>query len=386
MWSPGQNFVQGHAVHLYDAANNEVGVFTFTSMVPNGADQAKILIATAEAQTLFGVTADLLMTPVIGAAGGKACFDGPTPPDCVSWGNYAGPTTGVGNPFSAGGLTLGQAATRRLDRGTPGQLDPLDDTNDSATDFVYGPVSPTTNPGVLGAPPGFASSPAAPGPIDVGSMITGFPTPGGSFQVQRTTGGTLTVSNPVLGGTNSSEFSVTTTFPITIGVGGTPQAVQLGCTPQAVGARSATLTLTTTDPAHASVLYDLTCTGLPVPPALDFFTVAPCRVVDTRQGGGGPVAAGADRTFTMVGGTCGVPATAKAVSLNVAVTQPTAAGNLRLFPAGGDVPNASTVNFAAGQTRTNNIVVGLSAAGELVARCAPSGSTHLILDVNGYFE
>jgi hypothetical protein len=59
---------------------------------------------------------------------------------------------------------------------------------------------------------------------------------------------------------------------------------------------------------------------------------------------------------------------------------------VRLFPAGGQAPAASTINYAAGQTRTNNIVVGLSAAGELVARCAPTGSTHLILGVNGYFE
>ena len=59
---------------------------------------------------------------------------------------------------------------------------------------------------------------------------------------------------------------------------------------------------------------------------------------------------------------------------------------MRLFPPGAAVPAASTINYSAGQTRTNNVVVGLSAAGELAARCAPSGSTHLILDVNGYFE
>ena len=119
-------------------------------------------------------------------------------------------------------------------------------------------------------------------------------------------------------------------------------------------------------------------------PALDFFTVTPCRVLDTRSGA--PVAAGVDRTFVMVGGTCAVPATARAVSLNVAVTGPTAEGNVRLFPTGAAVPVISTINYSAGQTRTNNVVVSLSALGELTARCAPSGSTHLILDVNGYFE
>jgi hypothetical protein len=59
---------------------------------------------------------------------------------------------------------------------------------------------------------------------------------------------------------------------------------------------------------------------------------------------------------------------------------------VRLFPAGSAVPVASTLNYAADQTRGNNAVIGLSVDGELTARCQPSGSTHLILEVNGYFE
>jgi hypothetical protein len=120
------------------------------------------------------------------------------------------------------------------------------------------------------------------------------------------------------------------------------------------------------------------------PLALDFFALAPCRVVDTRSTGQ-PVAAGADRTFTITA-RCYVPTSAKAVSLNVAVTEPTAAGNVRLFPAGSAVPTVAAVNYSAGQTRTNNAVVGLSDTGRLTVHVAPSGSTHVILDVNGYFE
>jgi hypothetical protein len=74
-----------------------------------------------------------------------------------------------------------------------------------------------------------------------------------------------------------------------------------------------------------------------------------------------------------------------AVSVNVAVTQPTGAGNVRLYPAGSVVPISSAINYAAGQTRTNNTVVGLGVAGALAAQCLPAGSTHLIVDVNGYF-
>jgi hypothetical protein len=119
-------------------------------------------------------------------------------------------------------------------------------------------------------------------------------------------------------------------------------------------------------------------------PGLVFHTIDPCRVVDTRVAGG-PVVAGVDRTFAIVGPPCGVPATARAVSLNLAVTQPTASGNVRLFPADAAVPTVSSINYAAGQTRSNNAVIGLSAAGELKARAQPAGSVHVILDVNGYF-
>ncbi|HSD66742.1 MAG TPA: FG-GAP-like repeat-containing protein [Vicinamibacteria bacterium] len=120
-----------------------------------------------------------------------------------------------------------------------------------------------------------------------------------------------------------------------------------------------------------------------------YYTVAPCRVVDTRNAagptGGGPLSAGAARTFP-VAGRCGIPAWAKAVSLNVTVTQPSTAGHLRLFPGGTAVPQVSTLNFVAGLTRANNAVVKLGAGGDLSVFCMlGSGSAHVIVDVNGYF-
>jgi hypothetical protein len=103
------------------------------------------------------------------------------------------------------------------------------------------------------------------------------------------------------------------------------------------------------------------------------------------RGGPTPLAAGWDRVFTLAG-TCGVPATAKAVSLNLTVTQPTAPGNVRIHAAGTFLPLASTVNYAAGQTRANNAVASLNALGQIATRCSPSGTVHVVLDVNGYFE
>ncbi len=123
---------------------------------------------------------------------------------------------------------------------------------------------------------------------------------------------------------------------------------------------------------------------------MGFHTVDPCRVVDTRNpagGRGGPaLVTGAPRVFP-IAGACGVPATAWAVSLNVTVTQPTAMGNVRLFPGGTPPPQASSLNYAKGATRANNAVAALGSAGDLTALATQaSGSVHLILDVNGYFE
>jgi len=120
-----------------------------------------------------------------------------------------------------------------------------------------------------------------------------------------------------------------------------------------------------------------------------YYAVTPCRVVDTRNpvgpAGGGPLAAGAVRTFP-VAGRCGIPAWASAVSLNVTVTQPSTAGHLRLFPGETALPQVSTLNFAAGATRANNAVVKLGAGGDLSVFCMlGSGNAHVIVDVSGYF-
>jgi len=125
-------------------------------------------------------------------------------------------------------------------------------------------------------------------------------------------------------------------------------------------------------------------------PAINFYTVAPCRVFDTRvvsgPTAGAPLACGGDVDFTVIGGTCGVPSNAKAVSVNITVAEPSTQGNLRLFASGAPAPLVSTLNYAAAQTRANNAVAPLGTAGKVAVRCAPSGTTHVILDVNGYFQ
>jgi hypothetical protein len=133
-------------------------------------------------------------------------------------------------------------------------------------------------------------------------------------------------------------------------------------------------------------------TSVPTPNAAGFYTLTPCRIVDTRNAtgpyGGPPLAAQALRSFALAGN-CGIPATAKAVSLNVTITGPTAGGDLSLFPGGTTPPRTSTINFATSQTRANNAVLRVASDGKAtlsVLNGMASGTVHLILDVNGYFQ
>ena len=123
---------------------------------------------------------------------------------------------------------------------------------------------------------------------------------------------------------------------------------------------------------------------------LQFYTLPPCRILDTRNAtdplGGPALAAHAYRDFALVG-VCGIPASAVSVSVNAAVTQPTDLGHLTIFPAGSAVPSTASINYNANRTRANNAIVSLSTVGTITVYCGQgSGTVHLILDVNGYFQ
>jgi hypothetical protein len=117
-------------------------------------------------------------------------------------------------------------------------------------------------------------------------------------------------------------------------------------------------------------------------------TLAPCRLLDTRAPAlpGEPLPAGVERRLAVIG-QCGIPATAKALSLNVTVTGPTADGHVRLYPGGARLPLTSLLNFRAGETRANSVIAVLGRPGDLALYAGmASGSVHVIVDVSGYFE
>ena len=120
---------------------------------------------------------------------------------------------------------------------------------------------------------------------------------------------------------------------------------------------------------------------------LDLFTLTPCRVLDTREGT--PLTSGVTRIID-VAGLCGVPATAKAVSVNVTAIPGTSGGTMTLFPGDIGVPGTLTVPFKASNNRANNAVMGLASNGDgtlaVYVEITGGGTMNMVLDVNGYFE
>jgi hypothetical protein len=119
-----------------------------------------------------------------------------------------------------------------------------------------------------------------------------------------------------------------------------------------------------------------------------FVPTGPARLLDTRTGLGrngvvGPVGGGS----TIVLGVAGLGAIpsegVRAVAVNVTVTGPTAAGYLSVTPSGGGA--TSSVNFAAGETAANLVMVKTGADGSVRIRNA-TGTAHVVVDVVGWFS
>lgn len=122
-----------------------------------------------------------------------------------------------------------------------------------------------------------------------------------------------------------------------------------------------------------------------------FFSVTPCRAVDTRLPGyGGPIYAATQRNFT-IKGVCGVPTDAKSVALNVTVVNPTVGGFEVVWPNGQAFPVVSNLNFLAGTfSLANGVIVGLlqGSTPDLATAYGSSGggALDLVLDVTGYYK
>jgi hypothetical protein len=91
-----------------------------------------------------------------------------------------------------------------------------------------------------------------------------------------------------------------------------------------------------------------------------------------------------------VTGLCNIPSAAKSVAITLAVVSPGDGGDIRLYPAGASPPASSAINFRPSAIRSANAVMGVGLSGQMSALLdMPSGSTattHLVIDVYGYFQ
>lgn len=118
--------------------------------------------------------------------------------------------------------------------------------------------------------------------------------------------------------------------------------------------------------------------------ATALYLVTPCRVADSR---GGLAAIPAKTRAVPFAGLCGIPATAKAVVLNVTVVAPSSVGWLRLAPSGVlPLSGTSTINYRTGKTRANNSIVALPLDGKIDVYNGGTADTHFLIDVTGYFQ
>ncbi len=135
----------------------------------------------------------------------------------------------------------------------------------------------------------------------------------------------------------------------------------------------------------------------PAKPESILVPVRPCRIADTRYGGGRLPNGGA-RSFYVRGtsgfapqgglsGGCGIPGNATAVALTVTVTGASAGGYLVGYPAGTSAPLANFTTYWSDRTVSSNPVLALSPIGTDPALTIKNsgGPAHVIMDVSGYY-
>ncbi|MEV4557082.1 N-acetylmuramoyl-L-alanine amidase [Kitasatospora sp. NPDC049285] len=120
-------------------------------------------------------------------------------------------------------------------------------------------------------------------------------------------------------------------------------------------------------------------------------TAGPARLLDTRAGLGAPAAkVGAQKSITLqvagadLGGGKSVPNDITAVVLNVTATNPTSSSFVAVYPNGQARTAASNLNFGAGQTIPNLVVVPV--VNGKVDLYNNDGTVDLIADISGYYR
>jgi hypothetical protein len=125
-----------------------------------------------------------------------------------------------------------------------------------------------------------------------------------------------------------------------------------------------------------------------------YHPIDPQRVYDSRFADG-PMTPNTNRTVSVADGLAGatiiepniVPAGSSAVTFNVTVSGPTGPNFLSVTPGGSTSYSTSTINFPGGFDCANGSSVRLGGDRQVTIFCGDqSGSTHVILDITGYYR
>ena len=243
------------------------------------------------------------------------------------------------------------------------------------------PAGATTGPISLTTPSGGARSPEdfgvtctpPPVPVVTAPSTVGAGSPNRTASVPAHAGSTYswTIGNGTITagqGTNQIIF--------TAGIAGTPL----------------TLSVTETNPSGCvSAPGSATVTVAPPGSAALFYTLTPCRVVDTRNLtgplGAPPLQPGATRTFDAAAAACGVPAGAVAISVNLTVTNVWAPGGLVVFRSDISRPNAERNEFPGGSDPREQCGRAPRESGpDVLGLQRSTAAVDFILDVNGFFK
>ncbi len=145
------------------------------------------------------------------------------------------------------------------------------------------------------------------------------------------------------------------------------------------------VTLSNTSSGSVQLIADVSAyfrAGTPSVPGA-FRPLAPTRLLDTRTSSGKVI--GNRSVSFKAAGVAGIPADAAAVVFNLTATDTKAPGFLTAHATGTGAPNASNVNFGAGQTIPNLVIVPIGRDGKVTISNTSSGSAQVVADVSGYF-
>jgi subtilisin family serine protease len=246
---------------------------------------------------------------------------------------------------------------------------------------------------------------------DSGGLVTGYTQP--SVKLNNAIVGLPGPTGPITGVASGSQVAVSWTAGSP--GSGTLSSYKVTAAPGGQSCTTSGLTCTVTglDPTK-SYVFTVVPTGtsgvgpgrssaaIPMPsvPAVpaDYVPLTPARFLDTRSMatgartfdgndlGCGAVGQGLMNVRTLVvGGRAGIPSTGvDAVAVNVTVVSPTSSNYVTVYPSGTPKPNASNINFVAGQTIPNMAIVKVGNDGK-IAIYNEGGSTQVIVDVVGWF-